>query len=91
MNPAYGKEIKEWVGKACSESKGGTSIVCLVPARPDAEWWWNNCIQGEVRFIRGRLQWPGSDTAAPFPSAVVILGPNIKEKVVWWDVQPKRK
>lgn len=90
-NPPYGREIPKWMNKARIESENGSTIICLVPARPDTEWWWKNCIQGEIRFIRGRLQFPGSDTAAPFPSAVVILGPKIKSKVVWWDVQSKRK
>lgn len=93
MNPPYGREIKDWMRKAKAESEtkseNGSVVVCLVPARPDTEWWWENCIQGEIRFIRGRLQWPGSDTAAPFPSAVVILGNKIKSNVVWWDVQSK--
>ena len=90
MNPPYGREISDWMKKARVESENGSTIVCLVPARTDTEWWWENCIQGEIRFIRGRLQWPGSDTAAPFPSAVIILGPKIKSKVVWWDVKSKK-
>jgi phage N-6-adenine-methyltransferase len=89
MNPPYGREIKEWMQKARLASENGAVVVCLVPARPDTEWWWENCIQGEIRFIRGRLQWPSSSTAAPFPSAVVILGENIESKVVWWNVQDK--
>lgn len=87
MNPPYGREIKSWMEKAKEESENGLTIVCLVPARPDTEWWWGNCIQGEIRFIRGRLQWPGSTTAAPFPSAVVILNSHINSNVVWWDVK----
>jgi len=87
INPPYGREIKDWMQKAKLASENGATVVCLIPARTDTEWWWENCIQGEIRFIRGRLQWPGSDTAAPFPSAVVILGK--KPKVVWWNVQQK--
>jgi phage N-6-adenine-methyltransferase len=89
MNPPYGREIKEWMQKARVASENGATVVCLVPARPDTEWWWENCIQGEIRFIRGRLQWPNSDTAAPFPSAVVLLDKTIKKQVVWWNVQGK--
>jgi phage N-6-adenine-methyltransferase len=89
MNPPYGREIKDWMQKTKNESKNGVTIVCLVPARPDTEWWWENCIQGEIRFIRGRLRWSRSNTVAPFPSAIIIIGPKIKSKVVWWDVQPK--
>lgn len=90
MNPPYGREIAEWMEKAGVQSMNGARVVCLVPARPDTEWWWKNCIQGEIRFLRGRLKWPGSDTAAPFPSAVVVLGKKIQANVVWWDVQPSR-
>jgi len=87
MNPPYGREIKDWMEKAKEEANKGATVVCLIPARPDTEWWWQNCIQGEIRFIRGRLQWPGSSTAAPFPSAVVVLKERIEAKVIWWDVQ----
>ena len=90
MNPPYGREIKEWMGKAYSESRNETTVVCLVPARPDTEWWWDNVINGEMRFIKGRLKWQeNSNTAAPFPSAVIIFGSKIKSKVVWWDVQKR--
>lgn len=89
MNPPYGREISLWMAKAKKESKNDCLVVCLVPARPDTDWWWENCIQGEIRFIRGRLQWPGSNTAAPFPSAIIILSQKTKERVVWWDVQSK--
>ncbi len=87
MNPPYGREIALWMAKATAEARKGIVVVCLVPARTDTEWWWENCIAGEIRFIRGRLQFTGSNTAAPFPSAVVVLGPEIEAKVVWWDVQ----
>jgi len=89
VNPPYGREIKAWMQKAKTESENGATVVCLVPARPDTEWWWENCIQGEIRFIRGRLQWPGSNTAAPFPSAVVVMGKQINAKVIWWDAQKR--
>ncbi len=85
MNPPYGREIKQWLAKASQEARNGSMVVCLVPARPDTEWWWENCIQGEIRFIRGRLQ--SHKGAWPFPSAVVILGRPAK--VVWWDVKAR--
>lgn len=87
MNPPYGREIALWMAKATAESMKGSTVVCLVPARTDTEWWWENCIVGEIRFIRGRLQFADSNTAATFPSAVVVLGPEIEAKVEWWDVQ----
>ena len=92
MNPPYGITIKDWMGKAKQETLTGSTVVCLVPARPDTNWWWDNCIEAEVRFIKGRLQWPDSDTAAPFPSAVIVMRPGLLEKrakVVWWNVQER--
>ena len=91
MNPPYGREIADWMAKAKTSADNGATVVCLVPARPDTDWWWDNAIQGEIRFIHGRLKWPQSKTMAPFPSAVVILEKNIKPKVVWWNIKKEEK
>jgi phage N-6-adenine-methyltransferase len=98
MNPPYGRTIIDWMHKARDSADKGTTVVCLVPARPDTEWWWTTCIMSEVRFIRGRLQWPVkketgeilSWTTAPFPSAVIVMRPGQRGEVVWWDVQARK-
>jgi phage N-6-adenine-methyltransferase len=77
LNPPYGRTIKEWVAKADYESKQGATVVCLVPARTDTNWWWDSCIHHEVRFIKGRLKFGGQKNSAPFPSAVVVMKPVI--------------
>ncbi len=87
MNPPYGKEIADWMAKAKETADNGWTVVCLVPARPDTNWWWDNAIDGEIRFIRGRLKWPGSETMAPFPSAVIVLNKYFDSRVVWWAVK----
>ncbi len=90
MNPPYGYVIKDWLAKAKESALNGATVVCLVPARPDTNWWWDNCIEAEIRFIKGRLQWPDSETAAPFPSAIIVMHPKSPKKnakVVWWNVQ----
>lgn len=86
MNPPYGQEIGRWVGKAWNASRGGATVVCLVPARVDTGWWWDYCRYGEVRFLRGRLKFGGGENAAPFPSAVVIFGRPAAVK--WWEAWP---
>jgi phage N-6-adenine-methyltransferase len=99
MNPPYGKTILDWMRKARESADNGATVVCLVPARTDTEWWWTSCPMSEVRFIRGRLQWPVRKetgeilawTTAPFPSAVIVMQPGQRWKVVWWDVQSKRQ
>jgi len=72
LNPPYGRVIGEWMAKANREVGLGSTVVCLVPARTDTNWWHNYCIQHEVRFIKGRLKF-GNKGSAPFPSAVVIM------------------
>lgn len=71
-NPPY-SNIKEWA-KKCSEHKG--IAVLLVPARTDTKWFHEYCYNKpcvEIRFIKGRLKFGGSQNSAPFPSMVVIF------------------
>ena len=75
MNPPYGREIGKWIRKAAEESEKGITVVCLVPARTDTKWWFDmlNYVD-EVWFIRGRLQFKGAKSCAPFPSAILVFG-----------------
>lgn len=74
MNPPYGREIGKWVRKAYESVTGGCELVCcLLPARTDTAWWHEYCMNGEIRFVRGRLKFGDSRNSAPFPSAVVIF------------------
>jgi len=81
MNPPYGREIQGWTEKLKAEFEAGnvTEAVALVPARTDTEWF--NALRDYVRcFIRGRLAFGGKDVAAnaPFPSAAIYFGKNVK-------------
>lgn len=73
MNPPYGREIGKWIKKAYIESKYGSTVVCLLPARTDTKWFHEYCLKGEIRFIKGRLKFGGSKNSAPFPSMIVIF------------------
>jgi site-specific DNA-methyltransferase (adenine-specific) len=80
MNPPYGRVIGSWMRKAYEESQRGALVVCLVPARTDTAWWHDYAATGEVRFIRGRLNFVGDRARghnAPFPVAIVILRPDV--------------
>jgi phage N-6-adenine-methyltransferase len=72
MNPPYGRVIGDWMKKA-SEVKA--TVVCLVPARTDTNWWHDYVISksSEIRYIKGRLKFGDQKNSAPFPSAVVIF------------------
>lgn len=73
MNPPYGRTIKDWMKKAYESSLKGATVVCLVPARTDTQWWHDYAMKGEIEFIKGRLKFGGSKNSAPFPSAVVVF------------------
>jgi phage N-6-adenine-methyltransferase len=75
MNPPYGRTIGLWMRKAWESAQDGATVVCLVPARTDTAWWHDYAAKGEVRFLRGRLKFGGSNNSAPFPSALVIFRP----------------
>ncbi len=76
MNPPYGRTIGKWMQKAFDASQNGATVVCLVPARTDTDWWHRFAMRGDIRFLRGRLKFVGAENSAPFPSAVVIFRPR---------------
>lgn len=78
-NPPYGKTIGAWVKKAYESSLQGATVVCLLPARTDTAWWWDYCVKGEIRYIRGRLRFGDAASVAPFPSAIIVFRRR------WWE------
>jgi phage N-6-adenine-methyltransferase len=76
VNPPYGREIKYWVEKSYKESLKGATVVMLIPARTDTNWF-HTFIKdkAEVRFIKGRvrfLQDGKQKDSAPFPTMIVV-------------------
>lgn len=90
MNPPYGKEIGLWVKKAYDSAVvGDATVVCLLPVRSNNDWWkW--CIQGEIRFIRKKLQFVGSTGVSMFPNAVVIFHKRLDPGGIMKVWEPKR-
>ena len=70
-NPPYGDIQRAFIIKA---HRSKALSVLLIPARTDTLIW-HSCIHGkaEVRFVKGRLRFSGSDKDAPFASAIVIF------------------
>ncbi len=79
-NPPYGRKVGDWIGKAYRESGSSNSptVVMLLPARTDTKWFHDYCLKGEIRFLRGRLQFDDSGGRAPFPSMIVIFRPPVQ-------------
>jgi phage N-6-adenine-methyltransferase len=77
MNPPYCREIGPWVEKLLEECAAGrvSEALALVPARTDTEWFY--ALRGYPRcFVKGRLRFSEYVNSAPFPSALVYLGPR---------------
>ena len=74
VNPPYGRVIKDWIIKADQESSL-RKIVMLLPARTDTAWFHDYATKHQVTFLRGRLKFGNSATAAPFPSMIVEMKP----------------
>lgn len=76
-NPPYGRQLPAWVKKCYEESKNGSTVVMLIPARTDTRWFHDYIYgQAEIRFIKGRLYFAQDGTPggrSPFPSMIVIF------------------
>lgn len=81
VNPPYGKEIKKWIKKSHDEAKNGATVVLLIPARTDTQYFHDYIYnQAEIRFIKGRIKFIQNGeikNAAPFPSMIVVFRPNL--------------
>ena len=75
VNPPY-SHASEWAAKVAGEASQKIEIVSLVPARPDARWFyrlaWDTA--QAICFWKGRLRFVGAPSSAPFPSAFVYHG-----------------
>ena len=78
LNPPYGRGIGKWVKKAAEQTQFNTTVVMLVFACTDTQWWaeaWKTV--DEVRFITGRVHFKepkgGKSAAAPKGSALLIF------------------
>lgn len=84
MNPPYGKVLNYWMKKAYESSLSGATVVCLVPAATDTNWWHEFALKGEIRYLRGRPRFvtPEGTWQQTFSPSVIIIfrGKNEKEK-----------
>ena len=81
-NPPYGIHVGRWVEKGYLEAQDGATVVMLLPANTDTRWFHDFCLKGEIRFIKGRLQFGNTDSVAPFASMVVIFRPCFSSLLV---------
>ena len=76
-NPPYGREQIKFINKALNESvKNNSTVVLLIPARPDTKVWQDVIFPNAnvICFVRGRLRFGNATVNAPFPCAVIVFG-----------------
>lgn len=77
MNPPFNKELKKWIIKARNESKKHKSIICcLVPFRGNTIWFKDVCMDSEIRFIIGEVNFNDLERGLWLPMCLMIFGTN---------------
>lgn len=69
-----------WVQKMAMECEAGKTVVAIIPNRSNTSWFHEYVLDKawQVRFVRGRLTFPGFSSQSPFPDAIVIYHPHEK-------------
>ena len=68
LNPVYGTGIAHMLARAADRARNiGITVVNLVNAKTDVNWWANNVVRcaDEVRFYQGRICFREGDTGLP--------------------------
>jgi phage N-6-adenine-methyltransferase len=79
MNPPYSK-CGIWVKKAFEECEKGCTVICLIPARVETNWFHDFCIPHEIRFVGGRIHFYDKDKRSGRPRfgcLIVIMRPIV--------------
>ena len=80
LNPPYGASgkytLKRWVERAQEQANKGATVVMLIPARTNTEWFHTICLaKCEVRFLRGRPKFGNATHGLPQPLCLIIMRP----------------
>jgi site-specific DNA-methyltransferase (adenine-specific) len=79
MNPPFSRNLRKWVKKACDDAAnfGGTK-VCLIPVRSNTKWWAEVCVNAEIRFINGEVNFNDEGRGLWLPMCIIIFGEQAK-------------
>ena len=74
VNPPFSC-IRPWVEKAVREAREGKTVVMLVTARTNTNYWHELIIPcaSEVRFLRGKVNFPGYAGRGGLPIGIAIV------------------
>jgi site-specific DNA-methyltransferase (adenine-specific) len=80
INPPFGDRtfpLASWVRKARDAAALGATVVILLPARTNTNWFHDICLRfAEIRFVRGRPRFNGSDHGLPQPLFISVFRPR---------------
>jgi hypothetical protein len=64
-----------WAIKCLAEYRKGRTVVAAIPARTNTEWFHKYVLPEarELRFVQGRLHFPGFKEQAPFPTIIAVF------------------
>lgn len=92
MNPPFNKDLKKWVLKAWQESKTQNSLICcLIPVRSNTIWWRDVCLDAEIRFIIGEVNFNELDRGLWLPMCLMIFGSDKSGQFSYIDYKKIRK
>lgn len=92
MNPPFNKELKKWIIKARDESKKHNSIICcLVPFRGNTIWFRDVCMDAEIRFIIGEVNFNELERGLWLPMCLMIFGTKRAGQFSYIDYKKIRK
>ena len=92
MNPPFNKDLKKWILKAQLESKKHNSVICcLVPFRGNTVWFRDVCMDCEIRFIIGEVNFNDLERGLWLPMCLMIFGTDKLGQFSYIDYKKIRK
>ena len=67
-------DVETWLKKVIQEAEKGRVVVALIPARTNTQWFHDLVLESadEVRFVKGRVTFPGRTAPSAYPDALAI-------------------
>lgn len=81
LNPPYGRDVGRWIEKAYHESLRGCTVVVLIFARTETQWWQQWAMRAaQIRLLEGRVYFNqgGKVGPAPAPSAILVFSEQLR-------------
>lgn len=75
-------DMPNWVKKFSGEAEAGRTVVAIIPARTNTNWFHDFVVAkaDEIRFIKGRLTFPGHKNQSPFPDIVAVYKGKVSRR-----------